>query len=318
MSFVAGLIHRRTWFASIHDTFLLGTISLKDILKKSSAAVLYKTGLLSLVGHTSPGNLTILALHRVVTDVQWSESLYKSMMITVGQFESLLGMISRNYHPVSLAAAVQQIREGKRFKPGTVVITFDDGYLDVYQHAYPLLRAYDIPATLFITTGVIGGDCKYLWWDEIDYFCQTYGRMMPDLDESFSPELRTAVRLMAHLSDTRTADIEASIRATLLGIPVAERDRFIERLRASAPADEARPPLMLSWDQVREMSGLIEISNHTVNHRSLDEVNAQEIQQEISVAKKRVEQVTGEECQGGLPRRCLYTQGGWACQGSWC
>jgi len=274
------------------------TINFKNILKKSSATALHNTGLLSLVGHFSARNLTILALHRVVTEAEWSQSLYKPMMVTVGQFESLLDMISRNYHPVSLSAAAQQIREGQSFRPGTVAITFDDGYLDVYQHAYPLLKAYDIPATLFLTTSVIGSDCQYLWWDEVDYFCRTDGLTIPELDESFSAELRMAAQLMAHLSDTRTADIEASIRATLLGISVEERNRFIERLRASVPADVVRPLLMLSWDHVREMSGLIEISNHTASHRLLDELDAQEIQQEISAAKERIEQVTGNECRG--------------------
>ena len=131
-------------------------INLKNILKKYSATAFCKTGLLSLGGHYSTRNLTILALHRVVTEAAWSQSLYKPMMVTEGQFESLLDMIRRNYHPVSLSAAVRQIRQGRKFRPGTVAITFDDGYLDVYQHAYPLLKAYDIPATLFLTTGVIG------------------------------------------------------------------------------------------------------------------------------------------------------------------
>jgi peptidoglycan/xylan/chitin deacetylase (PgdA/CDA1 family) len=138
--------------------FSVETNNLKTILKKSSAAALSNTGLLSLVGYVSTRNLTILALHRVVTEAEWSQSLYKPMMVTEGQFESLLDMICRNYHPVSLSDAVQQIRERKKFKPGTVAITFDDGYLDVYQYAYPLLKAYDIPATLFLTTGVIGNE----------------------------------------------------------------------------------------------------------------------------------------------------------------
>jgi len=220
------------------------------------------------------------------------------MMVTVGQFESLLDMIRRNYHPVSLSSAVQQIREGQKFKPGTVAITFDDGYLDVYQHAYPLLKAYDIPATIFLTTGAIGGECKYLWWDEVDYFCRTDGLTMPELDESFPAELRTAAQFMVHVSDTRTAHIEAFIRATLLGISAEQRHRFIEKLRSSVPAGASRPQLMLSWDQVREMSGLIEISNHTVSHRLLDELDEQDIRQEILAAKERIEQVTGYHCRG--------------------
>ncbi len=268
---------------------------------------MYKTGLLSLVGHFNTRNLTILALHRVVTEAEWSQSLYKPMMVTEGQFESLLDMIRRDYHPVSLSGVVEQIREGRKIRPGTVAITFDDGYLDVYQHAYPLLKTYDIPATLFITTGVIGSECKYLWWDEVDYFCRSDGLTMPELDESFSAGLRTAAHLMARLPDTRTARIETYIRATLLGISGEERKRFIEKLRSSVPAGTPRPQLMLSWDHVREMSGLIEISNHTASHRLLDELDAREIQQEILVAKERIEQVTGNECRGLAYPGGVYT-----------
>jgi sugar transferase (PEP-CTERM/EpsH1 system associated) len=229
------------------------------------------------------------------------------MMVTEGQFESLLDMIRRNYHPVSLSGAAQQIREGRKFRAGTVAITFDDGYLDVYQYAYPLLKAYGIPATLFLTTGVIGDECKYLWWDEVDYFWRTNGLTMPELDESFSAELRTAVQRMARLPNTTTPRIEALIRATLLGISVDERKRFIEKLRSVIPVGASRPQLMLSWEHVCEMSGLIEISNHTVSHRLLDELDAQEIQQEISAAKEQIERATGHECRGLAYPGGVYT-----------
>ena len=282
-------------------------INLKNILKKYSATAFCKTGLLSLGGRYSTRNLTILSLHRVVTEAAWSQSLYKPMMVTEGQFASLLDTLRRNYQPVSLSAAVRQIKQGRKFRPGTVAITFDDGYHDVYQHAYPLLKAYEIPATLFLTTGVIDNQSEYLWWDEVDYFCRTDGLTIPELDGSFPAELRTAAQLMARLPDTRTARIEAFIRTTLLGLPVQERNRFIKKLRSSIPLDASRPQLMLSRDQVREMSGLIEIANHTVNHRSLDELNAQEIQHEISAAKERIEQLTGKQCPGLAYPGGVYT-----------
>lgn len=280
---------------------------MKNVLKKYSATAFCSTGLLSLGGRYSTRNLTILSLHRVVTEAEWSQSLYKPMMVTVGQFESLLDMIRRNYHPVSLSGAVQQIRQGREFEPGTVAITFDDGYLDVYQHAYPLLKANHIPATLFLTTGVIGSESRYLWWDEVDYFCRTAGLTMPALDGGFSADLRMVAQLMARLPETRTARIEAFIRSTLLGISVKERNRFIKKLRSSLPIGASRPQLMLSWDQVREMSGLIEIANHTVNHRLLDELDTQQVQQEISAAKERIEQITGKRCPGLAYPGGVYT-----------
>ena len=75
-------------------------INLKNVLKKYSSTAFCRTGLLSLGGRYSTRNLTILSLHRVVTEAERSQSLYKPMMVTVGQFESLLDMIRRNYHPV--------------------------------------------------------------------------------------------------------------------------------------------------------------------------------------------------------------------------
>jgi sugar transferase (PEP-CTERM/EpsH1 system associated) len=112
---------------------------------------------------------------------------------------------------------------------------------------------------------------------------------------------------MARLPNTTTPRIEALIRATLLGISVDERKRFIEKLRSVIPVGASRPQLMLSWEHVREMSGLIEISNHTVSHRLLDELDAQEIQQEISAAKEQIERATGHECRGLAYPGGVYT-----------
>ena len=122
------------------------------------------------------------------------------MMITEGQFESLLKAIRRYCCPIPLVDAVQKIKDGRKFKPGTVAITFDDGYYDVYQRAYPLLRSYDIPATLFVTTGVIDNPQHYLWWDEVDYFCRTgmVGSTMPS--EAYSEDLKRALDYISQLS----------------------------------------------------------------------------------------------------------------------
>jgi sugar transferase (PEP-CTERM/EpsH1 system associated) len=112
---------------------------------------------------------------------------------------------------------------------------------------------------------------------------------------------------MAHPPERRTVRTEAFVRAALLGVSSEERDRFIEKLRSSVPDGISRPRLMLSWEQVREMSGLIEISNHTVNHRLLDELDAQEIYQEIAAAKKAIEQRTGKPCRGLAYPGGVYT-----------
>jgi len=219
------------------------------------------------------------------------------MMITEGQFESLLEAIRRYCCPIPLVDAVQRIKDGHKFKPGTVAITFDDGYYDVYQRAYPLLRSYDIPATLFVTTGVIDNPQHYLWWDEVDYFCRTgmVGSTMPS--EAYSEDLKRALDYISQLSENRTGHIEAQIRHIFGQMPVAERDSFVEFVRGTA-SGLRREPLMLTWDNIREMSDLLEIANHTVSHPLLSTLDSSEIRQEIENAKEKIEKETARPCTG--------------------
>lgn len=271
---------------------------MKNILKSALATAFTRTGMLSLVGHVSSQNLTILALHRVVTEAEWSQSLYKPMMVTEEQFDSLLDILRRNYHPVSLSDAVQQIKDGRKFDPGTVAITFDDGYYDVYLRAYPLLKSYGIPATMFVTTGVIDDPDHYLWWDEVDYLCTT-GRVDSILSCDFqSEELRRAVHYLSQMLENRSVHTEAKIRQAFSDMPLAERTLIVRRIRKLASESGPRTQLMLSWDNIREMSDLFEIANHTLNHPMLSRLGAPEIQQELEGAKRRIESETSKACKG--------------------
>lgn len=57
---------------------------------------------------------------------------------------------AEGWRTISLLEGVQHLRAGKPFPEKTFVLTFDDGYASVYQHAFPLLQAYNFTATLFI------------------------------------------------------------------------------------------------------------------------------------------------------------------------
>ena len=67
-------------------------------------------------------------------------------------------------YPVSVYDLVRCIMNKKELPLNAVAITFDDGYEDNYRKAYPILKKYNIPATIFLTTGYIGTS-KIFWWD---------------------------------------------------------------------------------------------------------------------------------------------------------
>ena len=73
----------------------------------------------------------------------------------------------RNYNVISLAELVQSIKKGKKQPPNTVVISFDDGYEDNYDFAYPVLKKYNFPATIFVIVEAIGEE-GYLKFAQIN------------------------------------------------------------------------------------------------------------------------------------------------------
>ena len=72
------------------------------------------------------------------------------------------------YNVVPLESVIAFLEEGRPIPARTVAITIDDGYRDNYTYAFPILKEYNFPATIFIITGEVGrtaGD--RLSWDEI-------------------------------------------------------------------------------------------------------------------------------------------------------
>ena len=74
----------------------------------------------------------------------------------VADFERQMRYLSRAYHPISLEQIAQHIQDRIPLPPKAIAVTLDDGYRDNYENAYPILKNYHIPATVFLTTDFIG------------------------------------------------------------------------------------------------------------------------------------------------------------------
>jgi peptidoglycan/xylan/chitin deacetylase (PgdA/CDA1 family) len=84
-------------------------------------------------------------------------------------FERQMGFFKRHhYNVLPLEELAVFIKEKKRIPPNAVVITFDDGYKDNYIYAFPILKKYNFPATIFIIVNEVGrAQNDRLSWDEI-------------------------------------------------------------------------------------------------------------------------------------------------------
>ncbi|NNG16395.1 MAG: polysaccharide deacetylase family protein, partial [Gemmatimonadales bacterium] len=81
-------------------------------------------------------------------------------------FREHLNILRSRFAPHALSSMVQTLDQGSLPERG-VVLTFDDGYADNLWEAKPALEQYEIPATVFVTTGYIGRGREF-WWDELE------------------------------------------------------------------------------------------------------------------------------------------------------
>jgi peptidoglycan/xylan/chitin deacetylase (PgdA/CDA1 family) len=97
----------------------------------------------------------------------------RKLIVTPEAFERQMRFLkSHRYNVVSLRELAERISAGGKIPPRTIAITFDDGYRDNYTYAFPVLKKYNLPATIFIIIDEVGrrlaksGDDR-LSWSEI-------------------------------------------------------------------------------------------------------------------------------------------------------
>ncbi|MCI0409025.1 MAG: polysaccharide deacetylase family protein, partial [Acidobacteria bacterium] len=110
----------------------------------------------------------ILAYHRVLPRDSIRRFPFLEDLVTpLESFKTQMDFLSLRCRVVPLEQLVAMLRDGGKFPPRCVGITFDDGYADNYLHAYPILKRHGLAATIFLTTGFVGGRSGLFWWDEV-------------------------------------------------------------------------------------------------------------------------------------------------------
>lgn len=109
--------------------------------------------------------LCVLMYHHVGPEDGINDSCY---YISPGLFSKQMSLLTgEGYHPLSLWEVQNAFEQKKKLPEKSVLITLDDGWLDNYLYAYPILKEKNIPATIFITPGLIGVDKHLFSWDQI-------------------------------------------------------------------------------------------------------------------------------------------------------
>lgn len=252
---------------------------------------LYWSGASFLLSHLpARDSLLVLNYHRIGNP---DDDLYDPGVFsaTADQFNDQISYLKKRDLLVTLDEALAYIDGSIKEKTRRcrVLIIFDDGYLDNYKAAYPILRAHGAQGVFFLVTSMVG-TCQIPWWDHIAFLVKTARR------RQFL--LRYPVDLMVNIDER---GLEESLRAILMLYKLPgnnDSTRFIRELTEMSKGEEPSRTLrrFLNWDEAREMSiGGMAIGSHTHSHTVLSQLSADQQREELTKSRTILKAQLGVE-----------------------
>ncbi len=237
------------------------------------------------------------------------------MSVCPQRFAEQLECLSRNYQVVSLKSMVEDLRDGGKVADRVVAVTFDDGYADNFFNAKSCLEAYNVSATVFVSTGRIGGNREF-WWDELERILLQPSTVPATLRLKVNGDLcewdlgdatqYSAEDYTSYCSWNVTHNENPTARQRLYRIlcqllrPLreGEREGVLEQLRSWADVDPVgrHTHRCLTSDEVCRLGSghTVEVGAHGVSHSALSGLSPAEQRSEIQQSKARLEGILGQ------------------------
>lgn len=260
----------------------------------------------------------VLMYHRVadVTIDPWNLS------VDPGRFDSQLSYLREKLEPVPLSEIQKPSFSGRP----KVAITFDDGYHDNFECAFPLLKKHGIPATFFVVGGTIGHHREF-WWDELEQLIlSTHDLPQRIFLKSSGGNFACQLGSATHYSKAQQ-QIDGEIQVSdapkgtrlhlfhelwefLCGLTHDERERQLVALwswsgRKRLDRNSYRP---MNPSEIRalDQSPLMDIGAHTMTHPRLPSLASDDKKEEILEGARQIRSLTGE-----MPTAFSYPFGQW-------
>lgn len=227
------------------------------------------------------GRLCIVNYHRILDR---PDPLLESEP-SAATFDWQVALLRECFNVMPLADAIDTLARD-RMPPRAVAITFDDGYRSTHDLAMPILKKFDLPATVFVTTGHI--DDEGSMWNDVILEAI---RRLPDTPMDLT-ELGLDVYPMRSPADRKQTASVLTERCKYL--PPHARSALTAKLQALARND-LRQELMLTADMIRTLSNnRIDIGGHTVTHPILTRIDDDSARREIADNKQQLEAIIGK------------------------
>jgi peptidoglycan/xylan/chitin deacetylase (PgdA/CDA1 family) len=258
------------------------------------AGLLHQMGVLratlALRSSVSTARLSVLTYHRF-PDPGGDDSFDDGVIdVTPEAFDRQVSCLKKHFTLVGVDELCA-FAAGKALPPNSVAITFDDGYLDNYVRALPILKRHDAKAIFFLPTAYIA-ERRVYWWDRVAYIVKRSTVDTIDLEYPFRIQISLANRKLA---------VDRVLRLVKTHYPL-DLERFQGELATAARVEWSRKMergfadrLLLTWDHARELRKAgMDVESHTRTHRVLQTLRPDELADELAGSRADLQRELGE------------------------
>lgn len=218
-------------------------------------------------------NLRVLTYHRVA-DPKRSPTLDPRLISADPQtFQKQMYHLAKHYQVVSLEEVLNTVERGTNLPKNAVLITFDDAYADLNEHALPIMQSMRLPATIFVPTAYPDHPERSFWWDRI------YRAFLKAEQDRFYVD---ALGSLPIKTDEECQQSVRQIKKRLRTLSAIEATNFVDEICDQLKSKTLTQKSVLSWQELRQLAKLgITIGAHTRTHPYLISLSDKEASEEI-------------------------------------
>jgi peptidoglycan/xylan/chitin deacetylase (PgdA/CDA1 family) len=206
--------------------------------------------------------------------------------------------LAKYYHVLSMEEVFRVVENGARIPDRAVLITFDDAYLDFGEIAWPILKHYRLPATLFVPTAYPDQPQRAFWWD----------RLYRAIAHTSRRELTsTPFGVISLRMPEQRRQVLRRLQNYVKTIPHTQAMVLIDAVCHELGETPKPWKTVLSWDELRQLSkDGVTIGAHTQTHPIMTRISVEEAYTEITGALQDLQQQLGQ-----VPPIFSYPDGGY-------
>lgn len=271
---------------------------MKGVIKHLVAGVLRYTGVLGwMVRRRIRGRGFVLMYHRVLDTAQKRESFSSpSIVSSPAAFRAHMRLLRNHFDPVTPAEFHRRLHE-RDLRPGTCLVTFDDGWADNLANALPVLETERVPAVFFLATDFVGSDRSF-WQEHVCHMLTVAARAPAPTLQALLSELG-----LAHLRTAPEASLKTAARKAVNDWKSRSPEWIAEltsRLRDALAAESlngepASIDRFMDWGEARRLgSGVARLGSHACSHTPLDHLPIAAATQELFASREKIRQLAAQ------------------------